>query len=483
MKREELNLLLESMTYETEYRFLETAKDAEELMDVAASCGLKLPARDLAIFKGRYAVTDKVNRNGCNLPMDEVEKSLATLKGKAVDFDHLRKRVVGHWLKAELDGEQIISYAVFYKGNFPEDYETIQQLMSEGNLKISFEAYGKRTPIAGTNDYDLTDIEFAGGALLIKDQPAEPTAEVLELAKVMTAPTEYIHTGKLPEKENKGKDMSKDKVSQELARLHTHDMEMMMRLLHEVEDNKGNPIIVTDILRIDFEMNTIWIRGVVENDGEPETDGDGRIVFRTYEVDLTPRSKVIENAQKIVRIREVEPTRSKEVTTDNGTNGKEKVVQSKTEVSTMEKTEEQVKESQVKAQKESEVLTAKIKELETALAASDEKVKSLSETVSKYQEAERAAKLAERRKDLGDETAKDMSDEDVLDDEKFTVAKKDKEIAELKAKLAKKDPDGGSVREDGTTLETGSKDKETEDAILAAGKRVDEIAFGKQDAE
>ena len=194
---------LQDFTYNTRFEFLEEGKDKEELKEIAEKRGIKLPAHDLAVFKGRYAYTDRMNLNKCILPSDEVELALETLNGKAIDFDHYRKNVVGHWIDAKLDGNEILAYGIFFKGNFPEDYATIQELMEKDVLAISMEAWGSRN-IHDDGSYSLKDIEFAGGALLIKSKPAAPGSEVLELsnhgkmlemAKVLTPPESFIHTG------------------------------------------------------------------------------------------------------------------------------------------------------------------------------------------------------------------------------------------------------------------------------------------------
>ena len=179
--KNQVEILLHDLTYNTKYEFLDYGKHKDELDDVAGRNNIKFPAHDLAIFKGTYGFVDRQNKNGCTLPKEEVEKALGTLRAKAVDFDHLRQRVVGHWLEAKLEGDTIIAYGVFHKGNFSEDYELVKKLMDGNNLGISFEAWGN-TEITGNNSYNLNDIEFAGGALLIKTQPAFDGAGVLELS-------------------------------------------------------------------------------------------------------------------------------------------------------------------------------------------------------------------------------------------------------------------------------------------------------------
>jgi len=197
-----LNTWLEDMTYASEYTFLEEGKDDDELARIAKKRGISLPSHDLAIFKCKYAFTDRVNKNGCLLPREEVAKSLSTLVGKAVDFDHFRKRICGTWIDADLVGDQIVAYGSFFKSNLQDDFTTIKDLMQRGALSVSFEAWGNKKTLKG-NSYSLNDITFAGGALLLKESPAFPGADVMEMAnnrvlefaKVMTKPEEFLHTG------------------------------------------------------------------------------------------------------------------------------------------------------------------------------------------------------------------------------------------------------------------------------------------------
>ena len=199
IEKNDLENLCKQMTFETEYSFLEAGKDDDELKKVAEAAGIAYPSPDLAFFKGKFAFANRTNLNGCSLPKAEVKKSLPTLFGKAIDFDHIRTRIVGYWLNPELIGETIYAYGVFFKSNLADDYDLIKKLIANKNLCISFEAYGQRE-FNKDGTYNLKDICWAGGALLINTKPAFPGADVLELsnkrvlefASVMTEPENYI---------------------------------------------------------------------------------------------------------------------------------------------------------------------------------------------------------------------------------------------------------------------------------------------------
>jgi len=198
MNVELLNKFLEDLSYYSEYEFLEEATN-KELQTVAKKFGIKIPNNDLAIFKCIYAYVDRANKNGCILPREEVEKAITSLRGKPIDYDHVRQRTVGYWLDAKLEKDKIIAYGIFFKSNLQDDYELIKDLLKKNNLKISFEAWGNREHL-NDGTYNLRDIEFCGGALLLTTKPAFEGAEVMEIAKekvlefasVMTPPKSFV---------------------------------------------------------------------------------------------------------------------------------------------------------------------------------------------------------------------------------------------------------------------------------------------------
>ena len=271
----QLEQLLSDMTYNSKFVFLDEGKDKSELADIAKKRGIKLPAHDLSCFKCIYAFVDRQNLNGCTLPREEVEKALDTLVGKAIDFDHFRKRVVGYWIDAILKGSEIIAYGMFFKGNFQEDFSTIKELMEKDTLGISFEAWGNRIQTS-SDGYSLTEIEFAGGALLLKESPAFPGSEVLELAKsrvlefakVMTAPKTFVHgAGDKPQEEE----------LPELARLFLYDAQMIARLMGESDCPVCHEKGMMDLLNMNYEANSGKVKCLscgttMQMDFTPKTD-------------------------------------------------------------------------------------------------------------------------------------------------------------------------------------------------------------------
>ena len=260
MREKDLNLFLQDISYNAKFKILEESADKNELENVAKAARIVWPSPDLSIFKCVYAFVsdDKeqiTNKNGCRLPRAEVEKSLPTLIGKSIDLDHFRKQVVGHWIDAKIEGNKIIAYGTIFKSSFGEDFDEIKGLFSEGNLSVSFESWGQRE-YATDGTYDLIDQVWAGGALLIKEEPAFPGADVMELAKkerilemakVMTPPDKFVHIVK-----EKGEIDVKDL---EESRFHIFDTELIMRNLSEMDCPSCEEKGAHDVLMVDFVKN------------------------------------------------------------------------------------------------------------------------------------------------------------------------------------------------------------------------------------
>jgi len=545
-----IEIFLKDMTFNTRFEFLEESKNKIELEKIAAKRGIVLPAHDLAVFKGVYAYVDRMNKNKCTLPKEEVEKAIKTLIGKAVDFDHLRKRVVGHWVEAEVIGDEIIAYGVFYKGNFKEEYNDIKDLMEKDTLAISFEAWGNRN-YGKDKSYSLTDIEFAGGALLMKTEPAFDGAEVIEMskrervlefAKVMTPPKEYIHTGDIK--------IEKTDIDNlpEMARFHVYDIAGIMKLISEVDCLSCKEKGFSDVLMIDFENNKSRIKcyncGAIMN------------------VDLTPSAKLVKKGRKIKKIAMVQKASidkngkkiDSKIEPDNkNTKGVKELSMKKLleqyKVETVEGlfqaiakvsidreltadelekaytlvdlkgttkdpndtsllkvqtkksdanetslinasiTEDEVKGMITKIVKETkDAAEAKVKEdaakakdaeiaklkadnikIKEDLDKANAKVKELDGKVIKLDKAERDKKIKARRDELGEKITKDMKDEDILDENKFKMAKLERDNATLRAakpEAAKK-----------LDLTIGSKDKGSASSEEVSRSKVQDYAY------
>lgn len=443
---DKVKLLFESMTYGTTYSFLDEGKDKDELEKIAKKRGIVLPSPDIAIFKGKYAFTDKQNKNRCTLPKEEVEKAINTLVGKAVDVDHLRKTVVGHWLDASLEEDTIITYGAFLKSNFSDEYADFKEKMEKGKVKISFEAWGQREYKGTSGGYDLKDIHFAGGALLNNEEPAFEDAEVLEFAKV-------LETGN-PEIE-----------ITEMARFYAYDFQSILTSLGQVECLTCKEKGFSDLIAMDFEESKAKVRCYS--------------CKAEMAVDLSPRPILTKKGRKIKQVQlasELIKKADEEIKNKGG----------------LLKMEEKIKEleqslAKMKIDLDTKIaeIATKSQELEDYKKVKDEElaniVKERDEAKTKLEEklkAEKAAIVTARKTELGDEFSKGMTDEDILDEIKFENAKLKKKVSELEKSAKKIEPDGK------TKITVGSASDEKIDDALEIGKRVQGYAWtAEADAE
>lgn len=421
----EVKILLEQMSYNTQYRFLEMGKDDDELKKVGEKYGLNLPSPDIAVFKGLFAMADEVNRNGCNLPKEEVEKAMDSINGKAVDIDHVRRQTVGYWLGGELtEKNEIVTYGAFWKANYEEEYKDFKNRMDEGTgVAISMEAWGERVDREDGN-YDLINIHFAGGALLDTQEPACANAGVLEFAKVI-------------EKGNKNMD---NKIL-EKARLYLYDLDFIVNKLYDIKNPDTKDFAFWDIQKIDFIEEKIYVKdGYISEEDQ-----------KLYEINFTLKPKL--SVGKIAKSNKKENEKNK-----NGGNEQmeEKLAELQKTLASLEvKMEEQakvieVKEGEIASLKE-EIETAKAEIItkSEALEAANNKLAEIEETEKKAKEEADAKLVVERKEELG-EFAKDLSDEQLLDDKEYKIAKLTKENAELAAKkdLEKSSLEAGSFKND-----------------------------------
>jgi len=443
MLEKNMNTFLKDITSNSKVMFLEEGKNDDELTSIAEEFNIVMPSIDLAIFKCVYAYVDKENLNGCTLTKDEVEKALPTLAGKAIDFDHIRKQVVGHWLKGMIDGDTIVAYGLFYKSNFGDDYEVIRKLFDNGTLAISFEAWGDKE-YKDDGSYNLNNVCFAGGALLLKTTPAFPGSEVLEMsnkerilefAKVMVEPDEYIHSN--PSK----------KI--DTAQYYSWEMDTISTQLYKIVCPECQATGYIEILMIDFEESLARVKCY---------ECESLLI-----ADLIPRTVKIPSSGSYI----------KEIRVDETTNGgkkmEEKLMELQKVVASLEeqmKTKDSDLESRdAEIAKLNEDIKAIKDELEEAKTSLNE-AKSLEESFAERVDAEveKREKISTRRSELTEEYAKDMSDDDILDESKFEKAKLLKENTELKINLEKAKK--GELEE-----ASDSEDEDMEIASAATGKK------------
>lgn len=167
---------------------LEEGKEKEDLYKIAEAKGIKVKgSMDLAIFKNIYAFADEANKNRVRLPEKQLLKALPTIVGKPINFEHNRKNVCGFYIdySYKQKNKEAVTYGIFFKSNFAEEYEDMKEAFKKGKLNTSFEIWSPKDKRNHLDDgtVELNDMELAGGAILIKEEPAFAGAKVLDIAK------------------------------------------------------------------------------------------------------------------------------------------------------------------------------------------------------------------------------------------------------------------------------------------------------------
>jgi hypothetical protein len=468
-----VKILFEDMSLSSNYQLLEWGKNDDELKDIANKRGISVPSKDLAIFKCTYAMVDKENLNKCTLPRKEVKKALKTLNAKAVDKDHLRRATIGHWLDAELDDNDIVAYGCFWKSNFPEEYEEIKKRMSEGKVKISFEAWGERI-FKEDGSYNLVDIEFAGGALLFDTDPAFPDAEVIEFSNK----NRVLEFAKVIEEGDNKNAMEKEKtLSLEESKLSFNwDIDNIARVVYQYDCPTCKTKGWQEVQSIDFENSKIKHKCI----------GCGEIT----ETDLTPKSVIKKEGKKPKPVTAGSEVKDKKQEVKNeGGNTKvdeilkkyskasveevvklleDKIVAAEASVTTITASVTAKDQEIATLKAEKETLTNDLGTVKTELARITEEAKVAKATLDKKLTDEKAALIKARRDELTEEFAKDLKDEDIMDETKYELAKTKKELALAKAGK----PSGAQGG-----LEAGAAGKDGKDPVFVKQDSIQKQAF------
>lgn len=425
-----VKLLFEDMSLCSDYQLLEWGKDTDELKEIAIKRGITVPSKDLSIFKCKYAMVDQANKNKCTLPRKEVKKALKTLVGKAIDKDHFRQSTIGYWLDSELVDDEIIAYGAFWKSNFPEEHAIIQDRMTKGKMKISFEAWGDRE-FRDDGSYNLNNIEFAGGALLFDSDPAFPDAEVME----------FSHKDRVLEFAKIVEDTTVDEAKKKKKEKEHECAKKGCQKCGEMFDEED--------LNNNLCPNCQVMRQTPLPDEESNKEDNSLTKLPQDEAEITKRAKELMTEQSH----------------QEGGNTVDEILKkyNKANVEEFSKFVDESLASLKAKEEEVATLTKKIEESTLVIENAKlevEKVKTEFEGVKAELEkrlaAEKAAIVKTRRDDLGEEFAKDITDEDIMNDLKFENAKLRKELATAKAKVeeASKKTDG---LEGGKKVETPHK--------------------------
>lgn len=167
--------------------FIEVGQDYD-LIESAEKFNIKLPSPDLAVIKTVYAEIDKVNHNGVILPRNAVEKGLATIIGKQINWEHKGSGFIcGYIIDTKIIKNEIEITGVIFKSLFPEEMTKVKEKFKNKELCVSFEIWNKdengnsvlHDTVEGFKS--VNPIIFHGCGLLLNHKPACPKAKVYKL--------------------------------------------------------------------------------------------------------------------------------------------------------------------------------------------------------------------------------------------------------------------------------------------------------------
>ncbi len=163
------------------------AEETERIIEVAEKLGMVLPSTHTALFQSVYSPIDSPNLNGVILAKDAVEKALPGLISAQSNLEHLGQGfMTGIILDAFInDSNEIEIIFSFAKNLYPDEYLRAIELMQTGDLSVSFELLAERESQEHLENGDVRihEIDFQGVGLLLDNPPAYPGAKVFKFAK------------------------------------------------------------------------------------------------------------------------------------------------------------------------------------------------------------------------------------------------------------------------------------------------------------
>ena len=121
-------------------------ENSKEISVIAEKRGIKIPSSHLGFFKTVYAKIEEANLNSIRLSAKAVDEALPGLIGSQVNFEHMGAGFLcGTILDAWVnESDEIEVMYSFFKSIYPDEYETSIELAKEGELAVSFELLSER---------------------------------------------------------------------------------------------------------------------------------------------------------------------------------------------------------------------------------------------------------------------------------------------------------------------------------------------------
>jgi hypothetical protein len=422
----------------------------KDIKKAIKKAGIEYPHHSLAFFKATYAKFEEANGNKVILA-DSVKADVPFLIGCQMNRDHMREgAIMGSIIDAYVTAnEEIEIIFTFAKNVYPKDYELALDLMKEDKLTVSFELMVDKKDVENVKGGNrrLKKVFFDGVGLLFGIKPAYKNAYVLETAmriieeafnqddkKLVYASakdiaSKWTRIGELIEKaliENNTKGESKmDKETNEA--LLARQKEIVIEEFGEeaVKDWSDEDYLnqdKIDALRASLKVSEEKSEDKKEDKSVEASEDEAS----KSDIDKSSEEKVVEEKEEEVAVKTVmeeDVKVNQKVTYDDETNQEtvvtesERVVKHDGEVKVEEKTKNEVTYTYAQV----EEIKA---EYEVKIQAKEKEIEFLKEN---------AKKVVEIRTELGD-FVKDLSDEDVVNEDKLEKARLQKRVAELEAK-------------------------------------------------
>jgi len=432
---------------------LDSGSEKDEVMSIAKAKGILVKdSIDLAAFKNVYALVNKANKNKMILDEAAVKEALETFPGKPINLNHTDK-IIGYYIEYKYieKTKEIIGYGILFKSFIKKDYERMKSEFKKGKLKTSYEIWYPKNTLTKDKDgnFIASQIQFGGGAILLDKPPAFDEAAVKEMAALRA---EFLDTHVLSSAtENEYEILTAN--SQILEE--KMDFEKMFAEVKKVED-------ITD------EMKAAYTAASDEDKAKLSAEVTALLQAEPVKTEANAQDMLLELMETKKKVDEykaaMEDYKKKyDETTAAMVERDSKQEEVNAKLAKEEEAYSLMQEALAKLEAANKEIAEKltVAEKENAeLKANEEKIKAESEAkVKMYRES--AQLILTRRSELGD-VAKDMADEQILDDKDFEIASLRKKVAEL---------DGAVKTTASETVAVKPEDKPSDDKLKRFAER------------
>ncbi|MFA5048498.1 MAG: hypothetical protein WC516_05755 [Patescibacteria group bacterium] len=445
----------------------------KNIEDAIKKANIQYPHPTLRFFLAKYALVDGKTPNGNGIILEKsVQKDVPYLVGTQVNRNHEGDQRLGYILDAFMVGDEIqivICFDSIYNEN---EYKEAVKLMDEGKLHVSFELMAEKSAIKKDGKVTrVNKVNFCGVGLLFDLAPAYKDGHVIQkamkiiedalnqedkqllYANVEDISKKWLYLGELIDKSLKslklednqdgGNNQMDEKAKKAL--LDTFKASLITEKGEEVKDWTDEQFETELIKRAEAEEKLKAEKEAADLKAKEELEKatiqkSKSTETRVYDVVEDTEKGIMEIVETSTFVREVEGKPVEETKTVRNTVYTQATLDAKiTEAKEAIKAEyeAQIKEKDtLLASKNDEELknqvSAKeviIAEKELVIAEKDKEITSLTNQVAFYKD--NAKKVAEIRVELGD-FVKDLTDEQLIDENKITIARLQKQIEELK---------------------------------------------------